>query len=119
MKIERVDIGRSIRERVVENGISNAAFARMINIQRQNVEKTVFSKNSIDTDLLILISDVLDYNFFQLYQPEEDCNKKDYSQREVKATLTVEFGEKKQDRTFKFLFGDNNIEIVDNKINDH
>ena len=33
-------------------------------------------------------------------------------QKEVKATLTIEMGKEKKDQVFRFLFEDNNIEIL-------
>lgn len=111
MKINRVNIGQLIREKVEQKGISKAKFAELLHIQRQNIEKTVFQKCSIDTDLLCRISEVLDCNFFNYYKDkDEKCNKIDYRQ-ELRAKLTIELGTEKQDRTFRFVFGENNIEI--------
>lgn len=112
MKIERVNIGQLIKERVASRGGSIASFANSIGIRRQNIEKTVFSKNSIDTDLLIRISEELDFNFFQYYISEGERNNKDYGEKEVKATLTIEMGDEKKDQVFKFIFGENNLEIL-------
>lgn len=114
MKIERVNIGVLIKRKVIESGITNAAFAKSIGIQRQNIEKTVFTKNSIDTDLLIIISEFLDFNFFQYYKSESEniiSNNIDYTKQEIKATLTIEMGKEKKDQIFRFIFGDNNVEI--------
>jgi transcriptional regulator with XRE-family HTH domain len=109
MKINRVNIGEMIKNKVAEKGISDAAFAKSINIQRQNIKKTIFSKNSVDTDLLILISEILDFDFFQYYRKDDISNTKDY--REVKGVLSVEFGTEKKDQVFRFVFGENNLEI--------
>ena len=111
MKIERINIGELIKQNVISSNMTIAAFAKSIGIQRQNIEKTVFSKNSIDTDLLIRISEKLDCNFFRYYIDEEKRNIKDYTKQEVKATLTIEMGEEKKDQVFRFIFGDNNVEI--------
>lgn len=46
-----------------ENGLSKAKFAELLGIARQNIEKTVFQKHSLDTDLLCNISEVLNCNF--------------------------------------------------------
>jgi plasmid maintenance system antidote protein VapI len=119
MKIKRVNIGEVIMQKVKEKKISSAAFARLISIDRQNIKKLIFEKNSIDTNKLCEICEVLDFDFFQYYKIEEVCNKKNYNElKEIKATLSVEFGEKKQDRSFRFLFGDNDIKIIDNTIID-
>jgi transcriptional regulator with XRE-family HTH domain len=109
MKIKRVNIGEIIKNKVAEKGMSEAAFAKSINIQRQNIKKTVFSKNSIDTDLLISISESLEFDFFQYYRNSDSCNIKDYN--EVKGVLSIEFGKEKKDQVFRFVFGENNLEI--------
>lgn len=111
MRIKRVNIGEEIKKKVIERQQSIASFAKAIGIQRQNIEKTVFSKNSLDTDLLMRISEELDYNFFSYYTNEDMCNIINYSKQEVKATLTIELGEEKKDQVFRFIFGDNNLEI--------
>lgn len=111
MKINRVNVGELVKEKVLERGISIASFAKSIGIQRQNIEKTVFSKNSLDTDLLSRISEELDHNFFLYYKDEEECNIKNYNKQEVKATLTIEMGEEKKDQIFHFIFGENDLEI--------
>ena len=110
MKIKRVNIGKIIEEVVKEKRISVAAFAKSINMQRQNIKKTIFEKNSLDTDLLIQISEVLDHYFFQYYGTDEERNKNYYN--EVRGILSIEFGKEKKDQVFKFIFGENNVEIL-------
>lgn len=109
MKIKRIHIGQVVRSKVEERGMSKAQFARMLGIQRQNIEKTVFNKHSLDSDLMCAISEILDCNLFNYFS---DCNKKNYTQ-ELKAKLTIELGEETKDKTFKFVFGSNNIEIIE------
>lgn len=111
MRIKRVNIGEIIRNKVEVSGMSKAKFAESVGIQRQNIEKTVFSKHSIDTDLLCNICEVLDCNFFEYYSSNEVvCNKINYKQ-ELKAKLTIELGEERKDKVFRFVFGENDIEI--------
>lgn len=112
MKFNKIDIGNIVREKLLEKKISNAEFGRMINIQRQNVTKTIFEKSSLDTDLLIRISEALNYNFFQHYKADDDCNKINYIPQDVKATLSIEVGTEKKEQVFRFVFGENNIEIL-------
>lgn len=112
MKITRVNIGDIIRCKVEAKGISKASFAQSLNIQRQNIEKTVFAKQSLDTELLCRISEALECNLFDYFKSDSDSNQKDYTiQQELKATLTIEMGSEKKDKTFHFTFGDNNLEI--------
>jgi len=61
-----VIIGKLIQKRLKERGMSNAEFARRINTHIRNVYD-IFSRKSIDTDLLITIGSVLDYDFFRYY----------------------------------------------------
>lgn len=109
MKMRQVNIGEAIRQKVEEAGMTKSQFAAALHIARQNVEKTIFLKHGLDTDLLCRVCEVLDYNFFNYFQ--DDSNTKDYEQRVVKATLSIEMGANKQDKQFKFVFGDNKIEI--------
>jgi len=61
-----VIIGKLIQKRLKERGMSNAEFARRINTHIRNVYD-IFHRKSIDTDLLITIGSVLDYDFFRYY----------------------------------------------------
>jgi len=61
-----VIIGKLIQKRLKERGMSNAEFARRINTHIRNVYD-IFNRKSIDTDLLIAIGEVLDYDFFSHY----------------------------------------------------
>ena len=68
MKYQRIHIGSLIKTEVKNSGITFAEFARRIGIQRQNVERKVFSQQGLDTELLMQISEVLDFNFFRYFQ---------------------------------------------------
>ena len=107
MKIERVNIGEIIKKKVLEKRISIASFAKSIGLQRQNVEKTVFRKHGLDTDLLVRISEELGHNFFQYYKCNDECNKLDYTNsriKEVKASITLQIGEKTKEEDVLFVF---------------
>jgi|GEM_PF-5441786 len=106
MKIERVNLGESIRNKVEELGLSQAEFARRIGMARQNVTKMVFERASIDTNLLCRISEELECNFFDYFKSNPGNDK-----TELKATITIELGERKQDRTVHFVFGENDIKL--------
>jgi len=113
MKINRINLGEMVRQQVEEKHLSKAKFAESVGIARQNIEKTVFQKHSIDTDLLCRISEVLECNFFDYFQDMDSSNTKDYTTKELRATLTIEMGTEKQDKVVRFVFGKNNIEISD------
>jgi len=102
MKINRVNIGDIIRQKLDEKGLSKAAFAKSIGLHRQNVDKTVLDRPSIDTHLLCTISEVLDCNLFDYYKSNTEDDSK-----EIKAVVTIEMGSEKQAKTLKFSFGKN------------
>ena len=106
MKINRINLGETIRKKVEEKGMSQAEFARQIGMQRQNVVKLVFDKASLDTNLLASICEVLDCNLFDYFSSNSDNTVS-----ELKATITIEMGKEKKDRTVRFIFGENDIKI--------
>ena len=67
--ITMVDIGKLIHEKVCEQGRSVTWLARKLNYSLTNIYK-IFEKPSIDTDVLMRISDALDYDFFAVYSRE-------------------------------------------------
>ena len=75
--MKNVHIGSIIRTKLEESQQSIAEFAERINRTRPTVYD-IFNRKSIDTDLLIKISEVLGYNFLQeVYL--EDISKKELS----------------------------------------
>ena len=70
MKIEQVNIGLAIEQRLNELDISKAEFGRRIGIPNQNINR-ILEKSSINTDKLAAISEALDYNFFAEYVDDE------------------------------------------------
>lgn len=59
-----VHIGNIIRRKLAESPMSIAEFAERINRTRPTVYD-IFNRKSIDVDLLLKISEVLDYNFLE------------------------------------------------------
>ena len=104
MIIERINIGQIILDLIRERGLTKAQFAQLLGMQRQNIDKNVLKKSSLDTDLLCRISEVLDVNLFSCY-----CKAK--GDTEVTATLTVGMGLKKGQKSFKIILGDNELLI--------
>jgi hypothetical protein len=96
-----IHIGQLIEQHFDASGLTLSAFAEKAYLQRQNVRKSVFAKNSIDTETLLRISKVLRHNFFQYYQTNlpgvsenysaiEEANT-DYSKRtKPKFTVSIE-----------------------------
>jgi transcriptional regulator with XRE-family HTH domain len=61
-----IHIGKLIKNRLQETGMTKSEFARRINKTSQNVYD-IFERTTIDTGLLINISTILEYNFFEPY----------------------------------------------------
>lgn len=73
--MKNIHIGSIIRCKLEESSLSIAEFADRINRTRPTVYD-IFNRKSIDTDLLVKISEVLDYNFLQeVYLEKEQENK--------------------------------------------
>lgn len=71
-----IHIGTIIRRKLEESPLSIAEFAERINRTRPTVYD-IFRRKSIDTDLLIRISEVLDYDFLrEVYLQEEALEKR-------------------------------------------
>lgn len=62
-------IGNLIRQTLKERGYTVVWFAAQLAYTRVNVYK-IFEKKSLDTDLLMRISVILDTNFFKPYHDE-------------------------------------------------
>ncbi|MFC5285297.1 hypothetical protein [Pedobacter alpinus] len=60
-------IGSEIKKVFDDSGMKVQAFADKINYSRQNVNG-IFKRSSLDTDLLIKISTVLNHDFFSHYK---------------------------------------------------
>ena len=70
MNIKDIHIGKIIKEKLEEKSISIAKFACGINRDRTTVYN-IFKQKSIDIELLIKISEILDYDFIhQVYFPD-------------------------------------------------
>ena len=67
----KVHIGNVIHEVYDAKGMKMSEFAKRIGTVRQNVYK-IFERESINTDLLEKISQVLEHDFFQNYVQKEN-----------------------------------------------
>ena len=108
MKIKDVNIGKYVLSLVKEKGISKGKFADAINVQRQNINRDVFDKESLDTAMVCRISEFLDFNLFSLFVQD---NQNDYKAKEVKARIIIEMGAEKQEKSATFIFGENKVEL--------
>ena len=64
-----VHIGQLIRLELIRQHHSATWFAQEMSCSRTSVYK-IFDKSSIDTDLLLRISEVLNVDFFKVYSQE-------------------------------------------------
>jgi len=67
-------IGQIIKERVKAQKMDVTEFAKMINKERSNIYD-IFKRDSIDTDLLKKIGQILDYDFFQHFLEPKTINE--------------------------------------------
>src|SRR5688572_21752322 len=68
-----VEIGQKIKDVFDARNIKLTDFADKLGTVRQNVYR-IFKKRHLDTGLLLKISQVLNFNFFQYYVAQEDIN---------------------------------------------
>ena len=93
MNIQKIHIGSIIKKVFDEKSMTIAEFSRRINRDRTTVYD-IFKRKSIDTDLLIKISEVLDYNFLrEVYLPTSATTTKIWValEKDEIEKLTVDF----------------------------
>lgn len=75
-----LEIGLLIRQKLKERKRTIVWLAENLSCSRTNVYK-IFDKRSIDTDYLLRISDILDYDFFKLYSDELKKRREGYNEK--------------------------------------
>ena len=86
-----IHIGFHIKQVIETKEVSITDFAKEINKSR-TVVYHIFTRQSIDTNLLVAISKALDYNFFQLYFPqEENIRTANETSKELKQSFKVKY----------------------------
>lgn len=70
MDISKIDIGRAISIELEKQNMTKTEFARKFGIAQSNVNR-ILEKESIDTDKLVDISNILGFNFFTLFCQDE------------------------------------------------
>ena len=71
--LQDIHIGSIIKEKVEEQKLSVSEFARKISCDRTNVYY-IYECKTIDTELLITISKVLNYDFYNKVYFDKDTN---------------------------------------------
>lgn len=81
MNYPYIHIGKHIEQIVEDKGWSKAKFAEKMNIQRQNIVKTIFEKENLNSDILRKASTILNVNLFKVFFTEDTSARiaqKDY-----------------------------------------
>ena len=65
----RLHIGNLIKEELERQERTVSWFARKLCCDRSNIYK-LFKRSTIDTELLLRVSKILNYDFFELYRKE-------------------------------------------------
>jgi transcriptional regulator with XRE-family HTH domain len=100
--MQNVHIGKKIKARQEEQGLSVAEFARRLNRSSQSIYH-IFSSSSIDTELLCDISKVLNFNFFTYWiTKEENTDAKNVKKKRVSLLIDIDDIEQ-QKAVFKTL----------------
>ena len=87
--MKQVHIGKSIKDVFDKKGFTVAEFARRINKSRENIY-SIFKRKTIDTGLLLIISKILDYDFFKIYiSNREEINELERLKEENKLLREV------------------------------
>ncbi len=110
-----LEIIRSIRE---SKGYSQEKIADLLHLTQASYARFERGATKTDLELVRKIADLFGMSLVdlisypkKLVDPDSLTNSKTL-QKEVKATLTIEMGKEKKDQVFRFLFGDNNLEIL-------
>jgi len=91
MDLNNIHIGNIIKEKLNEKSMTITDLARKINRDRTTIYD-IFERKSIDIELLIKISDILDYDFIhEIYFPQKNMNTQ-------KILIAVEIGKNEIER---------------------
>lgn len=104
-----VHIGEEIEKVVFQRGMSVIELATRIGRTRQTVS-SYFSRASIETDVLLLISEALDFDFFQFYVNPQRGGAPSKSASGVSILLNV--SEDRVAALLKAAFGDFNGNVL-------
>ena len=88
-------VGHKIREIADRKGMQISELGRRINTARQNVYK-ILNKKTMDTGMLLKISKVLEYDFFQHYTPLKEENQKLNAENSLLKEMIVLLKEKRK-----------------------
>lgn len=89
-----IHIGQEIERVYQQSGMKLSEFAKRINTSSRNIY-SIFSRKEIKTDQLQKISEVLNFNFFALFQSESNVSmaeepKTGYKKSSSRITVAIE-----------------------------
>ncbi len=100
---QSIHIGSIIKETVDKKGLPVAEFARRMNMTRGGI-KYIFDNQSINTDLLMQIGKILEYDFFQHFTSGGGVTTPAAGKAKRKVSVLIEVEEDgKQDKLLKLL----------------
>lgn len=82
-------VGQIIEQKFQESGIKLSVFAERINTGERNVY-SIFKRKDINAGMLKDISEVLDFNFFDLYAPATSPVQKRITDPSITISLQIE-----------------------------
>lgn len=103
-----IHIGQKIKEVVEKRGIAKTELARRLNMTSSNIHK-IFNRESIDTDLLTRLSEILEFDFFQFYQQTPSNLKQNANTKEKPASYTSHPNEEAEYYKTKLLERDEEV----------
>ncbi len=88
--VQKVHVGKIIEQKFKESGLTKKAFADKINLSQRHLY-TIFSKNSVDTGLLMRISEVLNYDFFIHFTKSKSIapNESNIEEAEIQLVIRI------------------------------
>lgn len=101
----KIHIGKIIRNKITDRGMTVSEVARRLNKTPQALHQ-MFGRPSIDTETLLEIGDVLEYNFFNLFADKENAAETTKLQKNRRRiALTIDIDDTEQQRAVLKLLG--------------
>ena len=125
IEIEPINIGRAIENRLKIQGKTQTEFAKEMAMYQPDVSR-LLKKESIDTEKLAKISQILNFNFFELYLPIDDSDSetinilyKDFKELMASIIVSPEDEDNEEAKVFLKQMVDMIYKVkVENKIKD-
>lgn len=109
MNIERKEILEKIVFFRKKLDFSQEQMAEKMNVTQSSYARFENGKSKTDLEILILFCEKAEITLKDFFTYPESLNS---SEQEIKAILQIELKKDKKDQVLKFIFGDNNLEIL-------